>query len=59
MLPGQFRPVDDFDRELLRNVKPNQLEDHGHPVGSYEVPEGSGRYNLVVVGAGAGGLVRN
>lgn len=43
----QISPADEFNRELVRNV---------HPV-DWVNPKPSGRYNLVVIGAGTAGLV--
>jgi pyruvate/2-oxoglutarate dehydrogenase complex dihydrolipoamide dehydrogenase (E3) component len=42
-----LQPIDDYDRELLRNVHPPDWQN----------PEPRGRYDLVVVGAGTAGLV--
>ncbi len=46
-LPPLFQPDTDANRELRRNVAP----------GEWENPVPEGRYNLVVLGAGSGGLV--
>jgi pyruvate/2-oxoglutarate dehydrogenase complex dihydrolipoamide dehydrogenase (E3) component len=43
----QARPFDEFNRELVRNVRPPDWRN----------PQPRGRYNLVVVGGGTAGLV--
>ncbi len=43
----QTSPADEFNQELVRNVRP----------ADWVNPEPSGRYNLVVIGAGTAGLV--
>jgi len=43
----QTSPADEFNRELVRNVHPSDWAN----------PQPSGRYNLVVIGAGTAGLV--
>ena len=43
----EFHPMDEFNQQLLDNVHPP----------AWENPDPTGRYNLVVIGAGAAGLV--
>jgi pyruvate/2-oxoglutarate dehydrogenase complex dihydrolipoamide dehydrogenase (E3) component len=45
--PVTIHPMDDYNRALLRNVRPP----------AWRNPEPSGRYNLVVIGSGTAGLV--
>jgi pyruvate/2-oxoglutarate dehydrogenase complex dihydrolipoamide dehydrogenase (E3) component len=45
--PVEVRPVDEHNRQLVANVHPPDWRN----------PEPSGRYNLVVVGAGSAGLI--
>ena len=45
--PQLLLPDDEFNRQLLGNV---------HPI-PWDNPEPMGRYNIVVIGAGAAGLV--
>ena len=44
---GSILPQDQFNQELVNNVHPPQWQN----------PTPSGRYNLVVIGAGTAGLV--
>ena len=43
----EIPPMDEFNQQLLNNVRPP----------GWENPEPAGRYNLVVIGAGTAGLV--
>lgn len=43
----EVQPFDEFNRELVDNVRPP----------AWRNPQGSGRYNLVVIGGGTAGLV--
>ena len=45
--PVEVLPMDPFNQELINNVHPPQWEN----------PEPTGRYNIVVIGAGTAGLV--
>ena len=45
--PVEVLPMDQFNQELVNNVHPPRWEN----------PEPSGRYNIVVIGAGTAGLV--
>ncbi len=45
--PVEVLPMDAFNRELVNNVHPP----------TWVNPESSGRYNIVVIGAGTAGLV--
>lgn len=47
ILPVEVRPEDEFNQKLLENVHPPDWVN----------PKSSGRYNLVVIGAGTAGLV--
>lgn len=43
----QVEPMDEWNEQLVRNVHPSDWQN----------PQPSGRYNLVVIGAGTGGLI--
>ena len=43
----ELQPMDEFNQQLLNNVHPS----------AWENPDPTGRYNLVVIGAGTAGLV--
>ena len=45
--PISLQPTDEFNRQLVKNVRPAEWEN----------PEPTGRYNIVVIGAGTAGLV--